>query len=261
MSTQPRWDVVRSAPSTNTGLLAAADAEPEAWPHLSVLLAREQTAGLGRAGRVWESAQLQALTFSVLLRPTLAQEQWGWLPLLAGASVARALQDAGAPPDRFGVKWPNDVVDTAGGTADVPGWGSRRKVGGILSQVLPDRTGVVVGIGLNVRGEALPVDWAGTLDAGVSVPDEVQPWVDDLATRIVATLGAALDAVGQGADPESFVLSHCVTIGDEVEVSIEGSEPVTGRALGLGTDGALLVEDADRVHQIHAGDVHLRHRA
>ena len=49
----PRVEAVAHAGSTNAELIAAAGAEPDAWPHLSVLATRDQTAGRGRLDRQW----------------------------------------------------------------------------------------------------------------------------------------------------------------------------------------------------------------
>ena len=77
----------------------------EGAPEGTVVVAESQTAGRGRQGRSWESPPRAGLTFSVLLRPPQVS---GWLPLLAGLSVAVALREqAGVDA---GVKWPNDVL-------------------------------------------------------------------------------------------------------------------------------------------------------
>ena len=56
-------EVVASTGSTNADLLA------RGGPEGQVLVAEEQTAGRGRAGRTWVSQPGASLTFSVLLRP------------------------------------------------------------------------------------------------------------------------------------------------------------------------------------------------
>ena len=175
--TIPRLEVVQRTGSTNTDLLEMAGADPAAWPHLSVLLAREQTAGKGRAGRTWQSGDLWALTFSVVLRPRVDRQRWGWIPLVAGLAVVRTLRatiaaaggGAGAG-ERIGLKWPNDIVDVHAGAEYVDGWGTMRKLGGILTEVMADGEGVVVGIGVNLAGSELPVAHAGTLAASGIVP-------------------------------------------------------------------------------------------
>src|SRR5690606_15146102 len=90
-------------------------------------------------------------------------ERYGWIPLLAGLAMTRAVRallagGSRATADSVVLKWPNDVlIDGA-------------KVSGILAELLPDGAGVVVGAGLNlsIPREELPVPTATSLTlAGV----------------------------------------------------------------------------------------------
>ena len=82
-------EVVASTGSTNADLLA------RGGPEGQVLVAEEQTAGRGRAGRTWVSLPGASLTFSVLLRPaSVPPSARGWLPLLTGVAVAAGVRSA-----------------------------------------------------------------------------------------------------------------------------------------------------------------------
>src|SRR3954447_1942237 len=142
-----RVEVLDTTPSTNQ---VVADRARAGEPAGLGVVAEQQTAGRGRLDRVWLSPARAGLTFSVLLRPALPATDWGWVPLLAGLAVARALR-ARAELDAT-VKWPNDVLV------------GERKVCGILAEV-PAPGAVVVGIGLNVttRRDELPVETATSL--------------------------------------------------------------------------------------------------
>jgi BirA family biotin operon repressor/biotin-[acetyl-CoA-carboxylase] ligase len=260
----PRLMIVESTGSTNADLLRAATAEPDAWPHLSGILARRQRGGRGRSGRSWDTDAHAALTFSVVLRPDRPREQWSWLPLLAGLAVLRAA--AGQPvageaasgrgtKPRLALKWPNDLVHLAG-AQDLPDWHRLRKVGGLLAEVLPDGSGVVLGIGVNLAGASLPVPWAGTL-AEVGIETDAQT----LAERIVAMLTHVLADPAITADPRSAVGPHVVTLGAQVRVDLPPGPAIHGEATGLADDGALVVRTEDGTRQVHAGDVaHVRLR-
>ena len=136
--------MVASTGSTNADLLA------RGGPEGQVLVAEEQTAGRGRAGRTWVSVPGASLTFSVLLRPaSVPPSARGWLPLLTGVAVAAAVRSAAGVAAVL--KWPNDVL-----VGD-------RKLAGILAEQSPTGDAVVVGVGLNVATpqDALPVSPAG----------------------------------------------------------------------------------------------------
>src|ERR1700688_2179252 len=128
--------------STNRVALELAHAgEPEG----AVVLAEEQTAGRGRAGRTWHSERAVGIYATVLLRPHLAPVQAPLLTMMAGLSAYTAIQThSGLVVD---LKWPNDLL--------IHG----KKAGGILTEMHADPGQVrfvIVGIGLNVNQEKFP---------------------------------------------------------------------------------------------------------
>ena len=133
-----RLEYLPETGSTNTDLLALAVKSPELWTDFSVLLTENQTAGRGRLDRQWVAQPGAALAVSVLLRPTeFGIESFGWLPLLAGLAMQRAVASL-VDDTEVSLKWPNDVL-VAG-----------EKISGLLAEVLPDGKGVVIGAGLNL---------------------------------------------------------------------------------------------------------------
>lgn len=249
--------VVERTGSTSTDLVAAAR---EGAPDRSVLVADHQAAGRGRAGRAWETPPGQALTVSVLLRPGVPSHALGWLSLIGGMAVVRALAGLGVEAV---LKWPNDVLLPGVGLEDVPGWGRDRKIAGVLGDVVPGTTAsapaAVLGIGVNVGQprDTLPVPWATSLAAeGVEVERA------DLLARVLAAL-ADLDDAWRAADGDAVeaeiaaeCAAVCATLGQPVRVRWPGGEVLEGTAVSLGDDGALRVADASgRVHAVLAGDV------
>src|SRR5260370_30182750 len=118
-------------------------------PEGAVVLAEEQTAGRGRAGRAWHSERAMGIYATLLLRPKLAPVQAPLLTMMAGLSTHSAVQAlTGLTVD---LKWPNDLL--------VRG----KKAGGILTEMHAEPGQirlVIVGIGLNVNQEKFPVDLA-----------------------------------------------------------------------------------------------------
>lgn len=227
--------------STQDDLVAAAT-DAEAWPHLSALRAVRQSGGHGRDGRRWDTEGMEALTASVVVRPSFPRHLWPWIGMLTGVAAVDTLTALGAPA---GLKWPNDLVLSGG--EEIDGWGRWRKVGGILSQVLADGSAVVVGIGINLAG-APPVRWASALDAhGITV--EAEAVLDILR----GYLDRALES--PSADWKDAVERRCVTIGTPVTVSLPGGAQIHGRARGIDDDGGLMIDDGARTQVVLAGDV------
>lgn len=261
--------VARTA-STNADLAAALRLPDAAdrWPHLSVLVADHQTEGRGRGGRVWETPSGSSLTASVVVRPAVPVERWSWIGLLTGAAAARALQAVTGLPTAL--KWPNDVLLLGAGARDEPGWGKDRKVAGVLVEAVPGEgvPAAVAGLGVNLhqaRSE-VPVPWATSL-AEAGVPEAARDAVailDAVGVELARLLGDWAEAGGdaEAAGVRAVVADACVTLGRHVRVALPGGREVSGRAVGLGPDGSLLLEGGDggRV-RVMAGDVdHLRIR-
>jgi BirA family biotin operon repressor/biotin-[acetyl-CoA-carboxylase] ligase len=260
-----RVEVVETSASTNAELVAAVRSDPAGWPAPSALVAEHQTAGRGRAGRSWETPARAGLTVSVLLRPQVPAEALGWLPLLAGLAVVRAVSDGGVTA---AVKWPNDVLLPAVDT--IAGLGLYRKVAGILAEVVPGAPGledpaVVLGIGLNVSqsAEELPVPTATSLAlAGYPRPDRT-----DLLVRLLGEVHAVVrrwettggDAAAAGLLDEYTAVS--ATLGTRVRAELAGGAgTLAGEAVGLDRSGALVVRtESGEERTVTAGDVwHLR---
>lgn len=249
--------VVERTGSTSTDLLAGAR---EGWPDRSVLVADHQAAGRGRAGRTWETPPGLALTVSVLLRPRVPRHALGWLPLLGGLAVVRALAVLGVEAV---LKWPNDVLLPGAGGDDVPGWGRDRKVAGVLGELAPGGDAAVLGIGVNVGQPAgsLPVPHATSL-AAVGRPVDRVDLLAGVVGELVRLDDAWRTADGDAASAElaAAVAAVCATLGSPVRVERPGGDVLEGEAVSLGADGALRVADrSGRVHAVLAGDVaHVR---
>lgn len=250
------WSSVRvtvQSPSTNAELAAAARAGAVEG---SVLVTEWQTGGRGRQGRTWLSPPQAGLTFSVLLHPgpDVARARWGWLPLLAGLSLVRAVRRLGEV--EAALKWPNDLL--LGGL--LPG-GRQRKAAGLLAEVVDHA--VVVGIGLNVstRRAELPGDDATSLALEGAL-------CTDRATLLVAVLRELAEAYvawrDAGGDPNDSGLgtayaTACATLGRQVRVLLPAGRELIGLATGIDDDGRLVVRTDTGDTAVAAGDVlHVR---
>jgi BirA family biotin operon repressor/biotin-[acetyl-CoA-carboxylase] ligase len=243
-------EVVESTGSTNADLLARAlRGEPEG----AVLAAEEQRAGRGRMGRTWTAPPRAALTFSLLLKPAVPPARLGWLPLLAGVAAAAAVTTVTGVDTRL--KWPNDLL-----AADA-------KLAGILAEAAGDA--VVVGIGLNVSTEPaeFPSPRPGALPAtSLRAAGATAPNREDILLAILEGFERWYRAWQQaGGDPDRSGLRPgyirlSATIGRTIRAELPGGQALSGSAVGVDSDGRLLVLLASGSEvAVAAGDVvHLR---
>jgi len=247
--------------STNTELVRRASVGDV--PQLSALATTNQTAGRGRLGRTWVSPQGTTLAVSIFVR---ASDGLGWLPLLAGLAMTRAVRSL-LPGQLVTLKWPNDVL--------VDGL----KVSGLLGELVPSG-GAVMGAGLNLTmtKEQLPVPTATSLTLHGAEPDA-------LLDRALAEYLAAFEALwGEfedsgfdadagagayaGADADAFaapglrasVSDACDTLGRDVRVGLPDGSTAEGMAEAIDEHGRLVVRHATGHLVVSAGDVtHVRY--
>lgn len=258
-----RCEIVAETGSTNTELLARLRADP-GWADGGLLVAEHQQAGRGRAGHTWTTPPRAALMLSLAVRPGVPAEHWGWLPLLTGLAVVRALRATTGLPAML--KWPNDVLVPAADGADLPEWGTDRKLVGILAEVAPADAdpAVVLGIGVNVsqRADELPVPSAISLRVAGATDLDREP----LLLAIVGEVTGVLDRWrAHGGDVAAAGLDRavaevCRTLGTTVRATLPDGTELHGVAERIAADGALAVRDADGAeHLLLAGDVrHVR---
>src|SRR5439155_1416012 len=236
-----RLSVVESTQTTAFGLAA------RGAPDGTVVVADHQSAGRGRRGRSWNDAPGTSLLASILVRPRIAPALLATFSIATAVAVAEALRRATGIEARL--KWPNDVLARG------------RKLAGILveTRILTNAgTGVsepprTLGRPPTVDADrAAPVTDAATLTVGRPPPVDA-----DHATSVAIETGrvpdrdSVLEAVLQEFDAWRWRLESqgfgqvrerwlalSESIGRRVKV-----DAVSGLAVGLDVDGALLVDD------------------
>jgi len=236
-------------------------------PDLSLVVADEQTAGRGRAGRQWLSPPGMGLSFSLISRSI------GQVQLISGQEIARftalgAVAVCGVLQDKYGIdaliKWPNDVLI------------DENKVAGILAEAhwMDDRPEtIVIGVGVNVSPGSVPPDnsisYPATcvedhLDlsprdaAGGDLPRLVNRW--DLLLELISRMIVWRKKLMR----DEFISTwegKLAYIGEIVQLQVIASptNPRIGRIKGLGMDGSLALEDGEgNINYVFAGDVSLR---
>lgn len=230
-----------SLPSTNTE--AARHAQQGAAEGLTIV-AGEQTAGRGRLDRRWVSPAGAGLYTSIILRPRFASRLWSLIPLMAALAVHDALEESCRL--KVDIKWPNDILV------------HERKLCGILAETLetPSGRAVVLGIGINLTGEAFPHELR---DAATSVEDATGNFVPG-ETVLESLLRAVASHYSQIADDGSKIVSEWMArstyaYDKRILVTSDGDQ-FSGMTRGLESDGALRVEtETGDIRIVHAGDV------
>ncbi|HET7875375.1 MAG TPA: biotin--[acetyl-CoA-carboxylase] ligase [Methylomirabilota bacterium] len=203
----------------------------------TVVLAEGQSHGRGRLGQPWFSPTGVNLYVSALFRSAIKPHEASVFSFITSLALADAIKELGLTP---AIKWPNDVLV------------ERKKVAGCLMECA-------------LRGEA--VDFI-VLGAGVNVNvdlgllHEVLGRAGQAATSLAAVAGHEVDRNALAAaflnhldawarryhsDGPAAVLAawreRDILAGRRVE--IRGSDPAfEGRALGIGDDGHLVVQDS-----------------
>ena len=206
----------------------------------TVVVADYQAAGRGRRGRAWDALPGTSLLATIVVRPRVPAERWPAYSLASAVAVAETLERVAGLGARL--KWPNDVL--------VRG----RKIAGILleSRLTAGAVGVIaVGIGVNLAQRAFPAALAARATS-VALETGAAPAREEVLTALLSAFDAwraQLETEGM-APVRARWLALAETIGRRV--SVDG---VSGIAVDLDADGALVLEDGDRRHRVLAGEL------
>ncbi|HKK28615.1 MAG TPA: biotin--[acetyl-CoA-carboxylase] ligase [Gemmatimonadota bacterium] len=234
-----------SVGSTND---VARELAEEDAPSGTVVLAREQSGGRGRAGRSWYSPE-GGVYLSMVFRPGRVENP-ELLPILAGLGMAAELERRieGLVP---ALKWPNDLV------------AGDRKFGGILSEAAWGEDGIrhlVVGTGINVAplGSGAP---RGLRSRAISIEGVVDHDVplEEVADAVVAGLEAYVPSAPPRLDAELLKLADRYDWLRDRRVHVtppDAEEGLPGVCVGIAPDGALLFRpDRGALRRLHGGTV------
>lgn len=212
-----------------------------------IVIAETQTHGKGRLGRQWLSPPYMNLYMSVILRPTLAPVDTPQITLASAVALAETVESfASLRPE---IKWPNDILV------------ERKKLAGILTESCCDRSRVlfvIVGIGVNLNFplEAMP---EGIRKRATSLWTLTRKPVD--RTAFAGQLIQNLDRCYGDLAAKGFAFtaqrweSYFRLKGETVRVE-SADQAFCGKALGVDSDGALLVQgEGGELQRVVAGDV------
>ncbi len=211
-----------------------------------IVLAREQTAGRGRHGRVWQSPPDAGIYMSVLLAKP--KHSLPLLTMACGVAVADAIEAVAGLT--VGLKWVNDLIF------------NKRKLGGILAEtsgVSPDYVVLGIGINTNLDPANLPLELRDKIE---SLEQITKVAIDQnlLVCQIALHLENAYHLLTDG--DQSLILqswrSRSVTLGENVIAQV-GTRRIEGRAIDITESGALLVKTTTgRIEELIAGEVQVQ---
>jgi BirA family biotin operon repressor/biotin-[acetyl-CoA-carboxylase] ligase len=241
-------------------------------PEVCVVVADEQLAGRGRAGRRWIAPPGRALLLSLGFLPTWLEPERAWrLAATASLAMADAAEEvAGLRDGAVRLKWPNDLVvevDPDNGAAT--DGGDARKLAGVLGETeglgTPD-VRAIVGVGVNADWDAreFPAELAGSMtslrSASGGRPIDLALLLDGFLSR----LEVRIDALRRGRFDVADWAGRQLTTGRDVRLELPGGRAEVVRALGVdAATGGLVIADSatppDGERTVVAGEIsHVR---
>jgi len=252
--------------STNNDLL-------ERWRAGALLdpvarIAHEQTAGKGRAGRVWLANPADSMCFSYAHPFNKTPAQLTGLSLVVGMAILTGIAQACKLdlPDLYqaGVrlKWPNDVLLNGAKFGGILIEGGQTKAG--------DPSWMIVGVGLNLKNaKAIEASLdqtgvkVGSIEQLLSLSNTSLPDTNCLWLTLLESLQTHFQKFEKEGFPafQAEWLKWDAYANQSVCISGAGQKPIYGIAQGVDSHGALLLKQADKTTTIYAGDVSLRMQA
>jgi len=204
-----------------------------------IVLASDQTKGRGRQGRSWLSSH-EGLYLTYVFKTKNELRSMLGLPLVVGCVTARVLRAFGC---EVGLKWPNDLLALDG-----------RKLSGTLIEVVTQGRDsyVLVGLGVNLRGEVHGFDGATTIFDLIQRPVLALDLVKEISQPMLEAWEKFLED-GFSAFREEWI-SNSICIGRLIGVESDGILR-EGLCVGLGPNGELEIELAGKRQLVVAGDV------
>jgi BirA family biotin operon repressor/biotin-[acetyl-CoA-carboxylase] ligase len=207
----------------------------------TVIVAEAQSRGIGRYGKDWSSAP-GGLYLTAILE---YQSPPSILPLLVGVAVAETIREF--ENVRAELKWPNDVM--------VEG----KKIAGVLVDTIwqeeyPEL--ILVGIGVNINNR-LPLSLGSATSVSTECGREID--IDSFLFNLLERLEYLLGLLK--IDPENIVsrwrrLSE--TLGKDLIIRSDTGKIISGIAVDVDRDGALLVECKGFIRRVLSGTFLLR---
>ena len=202
----------------------------------TVIVSEKQTNAKGRSGKTWESP-LGGVWLSIILKPNVDHSRLPLITLATGVAVAKTLEKIGI--DNPEIKWPNDIMING------------KKVCGILTEAVAKFNtieNVIVGVGIDANLEIN--DFPEKLQNGTTTLKE-ELGRDGNENLLIKTFLQEFEKITKlfyDKDYEKILKEwrkRSYTIGKIVEVREPFNTYYDAYVVGLGKEGALIVEKID----------------
>lgn len=206
----------------------------QAGSHTCLFLADSQSGGRGRQGKSFFSPV--GGLYMCLLFP---YRQGGELALSAAAAVA-VCEQLSQYDERLGIKWVNDIYLPEG------------KLCGILCEQCFSADGIphmAVGIGINIKPQALPADFPPIAFLNAEVDRAVL--AESIADRLLQYAEQGTDSVYESYRRLSLVLGKRISY-------LENGEWFSALAVDIAPDGSLQILDEQGLSYLSSGEISLR---
>jgi BirA family biotin operon repressor/biotin-[acetyl-CoA-carboxylase] ligase len=202
----------------------------------SVVISEKQTDARGRSGKYWASP-LGGVWLSVILQPHVDYSRLPLITLATGVAVAKALERIGI--ENAEIKWPNDIMI------------NDKKVCGILTEAVTKFNtieNIIIGVGIDVNIDI--TEFPEELQEGTTtIANELDGKADE--NTIIRVFLEELEKIGKVflEDGMEDILKEwrkrSYTIGKIVEVRAPFNKYYDAYVVGIGKEGALIVEKID----------------
>lgn len=202
----------------------------------SIILSEKQTDARGRSGKAWESP-MGGIWLSMILQPNVDYSKLPLITIATGVAVAKAIERTGI--NTAEIKWPNDIM--------IHG----KKVCGILTEAVTKFNtieNVIIGVGIDANIDI--TDFPEELQDGTTtIADELGRKEDE--NVLIRYFLEEFEKIADQFTHEGYedILKEwrkrSYSIGKIVEVREPFNKNYDAYVVGIGKEGALIVEKID----------------
>lgn len=202
----------------------------------TVVISEKQTGAKGRSGKSWESP-LGGVWLSIIVNPIVDYSKLPLITLATGVAVAKTLERVGVENPE--IKWPNDIMING------------KKVCGILTEAVTKFNrieSVIIGVGIDANLNV--TDFPEELQSGTTTLKEElhKEGNENLLIKIFFEEFEKIINIFNEKEYEQILKEwrkYSYTIGKIVEVREPYNKYYDGYVVGIGKEGALIVEKID----------------